>query len=74
MHGDGLVTKSCLTLATPWTVACQAPLSMEFSRQEWILELFAIFFSRGSSRPRDQTQVSCIAGRFFTNWALREAH
>ena len=31
----GLVTKSCLTLATPWTVACQAPLSMGFSRQEY---------------------------------------
>ena len=30
-----LVTKSCLTLATPWTVACQAPLSMGFSRQEY---------------------------------------
>ena len=29
-----LVTKSCPTLGTPWTVACQAPLSMEFSRQE----------------------------------------
>ena len=34
-YGDGLVTKSCLTLATPWTVACQAPLSMEFSWQEY---------------------------------------
>ena len=32
--GGGLVAKSCLTLATPWTVACQAPLSMGFSRQE----------------------------------------
>ena len=31
----GLVTKSCLTLATPWTVVCQAPLSMGFSRQEY---------------------------------------
>ena len=31
----GLVTKSCLTLATPWTVACQAPRSMGFSRQEY---------------------------------------
>ena len=30
-----LVTKSCLTLATPWTVACQAPLSMGFSRQKY---------------------------------------
>ena len=33
--GGGLVTKSCLTLETPWTVACQAPLSMGFSRQEY---------------------------------------
>ena len=32
--GGGLVAKSCLSLATPWTVACQAPLSMRFSRQE----------------------------------------
>ena len=32
--GGGLVAKSCPTLATPWTVACQAPLSMGFSRQE----------------------------------------
>ena len=30
-------------------------------------------FSRGSSRPRDRTLVSCIAGRFFTVWATREA-
>ena len=28
-------TKSCLTLATPWTVDCQAPLSMGFSKQEY---------------------------------------
>ena len=34
--GDGgLVAKSCLTLATPWTVAYKAPLSMGFSRQEY---------------------------------------
>ena len=33
--GGGLVAKSCLTLATPWTVARQAPLSMGFSRQEY---------------------------------------
>ena len=31
--GGGLVGQSCLTLATPWTVAFQYPLSMEFSRQ-----------------------------------------
>ena len=28
-----------------------------------------LLFSRGSSQPRDQTQVSCIEGRFFTSWA-----
>ena len=33
--GGGLVTKACLTLATPWTIACQAPLSIRFSRQEY---------------------------------------
>ena len=31
-----------------------------------ILEWVAFPFSRGSSQPRDQTQVSCIAGKFFT--------
>ena len=34
--------------------------------QAKILELVAIFFSRGSSEPRDSTQVSCIAYKFFT--------
>ena len=42
--------------------------------QERILERIAIFFSRESSRLRDQTQVSCIAGRCFTAWVIREAH
>ena len=40
--------------------------------QTRILECVAISFSRESSWPRDQTQVSCIAGRFFTIWATRE--
>ena len=35
----GLVTKLCVTLLTSWTVACQAPLSMRFSRQEYRSEL-----------------------------------
>ena len=35
----GLVTKSCWTLATPWTIACQAPLSIEF-----LWSLFEILF------------------------------
>ena len=41
--------------------------------QARIVEWVATSFSRGSSWPRNQTQVSCIAGMFFTNWALREA-
>ena len=38
-----------------------------------ILEWEAYPFSRGSSWPRNQTRVSHIASRFFTNWAIREA-
>ena len=38
-----------------------------------ILERVAYPFSSGSSRPRNRTGVSCIAGGFFTNWAMREA-
>ena len=38
-----------------------------------ILEWVAFSFSRGSSQPRDRTQVSCIAGGFFTSCATREA-
>ena len=41
--------------------------------QARILKQVAIPFSKGSSRFRDQTQVSCIAGRFFTVWTTREA-
>ena len=44
----------------------QALLSKAFS-QARILEWVAIFFSKGSSPPRDQTHISCIAGRFFTS-------
>ena len=41
--------------------------------QAKILEWVAFPFSRGSSQPRDQAQVSCIAGGFFTSWTTREA-
>ena len=37
-----------------------------------MLEWVAIPFSTESSQPRDRTQVSCIAGRFFTIWVTRE--
>ena len=40
--------------------------------QARILEWVAISFSRVSSQPRNRTWVSCIAGRFFTNWSTRE--
>ena len=57
----------------PWTVAHQALLSMRFSRQEYWSGL--PFPSPGrSSQHRNQTQVSCIAGSLFTDWAMREAH
>ena len=36
-----------------------------------ILEWVIYPFSRGSSQPRNWTWVSCMAGRFFTNWAIR---
>ena len=39
----------------------------------WILQWLAYSFSMESSRPRNQTSVSCIAGRLFTDWAMREA-
>ena len=54
--------------ATPWTITVYGIL------QARMLEWGAFPFSRGSSQPRDATQVSCIAGRFFTSWATREAH
>ena len=45
--------------AVPWTVACQALLSMGFF-QARILKWLVISFSRGSSQPRDHTPVSCL--------------
>ena len=86
----GLVAKSCPTLATPWTIACQSPLSMGFSRQLHSTGVGCHFLLQGifpsqesslgllhcrqilywlswSSQPRDQTQLSHVAGGFFTN-------
>jgi len=67
-----LVTSHVPLFATPLTVAHQAPLSMGIL-QARILDLADMPSSRGSSQPRDWTQVSHIAGRFFTIWATREA-
>ena len=72
-----LVTKLCLTLVTPWTVACQAPLFMGFPRQEYLgggWGGFAISFSGVSSRPRDGTCISCLSRQILYLWATtREA-
>ena len=60
----------CVQLfATLWTDFSPPGSSVRGISQARILEWVAILFSRGSSLPRDQTQVSCIAGRFFTIWA-----
>ena len=67
-----LVAQSCLTLSDLTDCSHQAPLSMEIL-QARILEWVPMPSSRGSSQPRDRTQVSCTAGRFFTIWATREA-
>ena len=77
-RGDGgLVTKLCLTLMIPWTVACQASLHMELPRQEYGNGL--PFPSPGDlpdpgikSGTSELQAVSCNAGRSFTNWATRE--
>ena len=55
-----MCTQSCSTLCDPVTVAHQAPLSMEFSRQEY-WSGFCHFLLRGSFQPRDGTCVSCIS-------------
>ena len=57
---------------TPWTAAHKAPLCMRIL-QDRTLEWVAMPSSRGSSQPRDRTQVSHNVGRFFTDQATREA-
>ena len=61
------VIQSCPTLCNAMDYTVHRIL------QARILEWAAFPFSRGSSQPRDRTQVSCIAGWFFTSWAIREA-
>ena len=72
-----LLIHKWLSLNRYWLFAthdCSPPgSSVHEISQARILEWVAISFSRGSSQPRDQTWVSCIAGRFFTVWATREA-
>ena len=60
-----LVAQSCLTLRDPMDYSPPVS-SVHGISQARILEWVAIPFSRGSSRPRDGTQVSRTAGGFFT--------
>ena len=67
-----LVSQSCPTLCNPMDYSPPGS-SVHGILQARTLEWVAIPSSRGSSWPRDQTQVSLTAGRFFTLWATREA-
>ena len=60
------VAQSCLTLCKPMDYTVHGIL------QARTLEWVTFPFSRGSSQPRGQTQVSHIAGRFFISWATRK--
>ena len=66
------VAQSCPTLCNPMDCSLLGS-SIHGILQARILEWVAISFSRRSSQPRNQTQVSCISGRHFTVWATREA-
>ena len=67
-----VVAQSCLTLCVPMDCSLQGSSVLGIF-QARVLEWVAIFFSRRSPQPRDQTQVCLIAGRCFTVWATREA-
>ena len=76
LHACMLSHFSCVWLfATQWTVACQAPLSMGFSRQEYWSGLPC---PPPGDHPHLRIElvsayVSCIASRFFTHWATGKA-
>ena len=66
------VTQLCPTLCDP--MDCSLPGSSTHGIfQARILEWVAISFSRGTSWPRDRSQVSCIVGRHFIVWATRDS-
>ena len=68
--GGGLIAKLCQTLATLWTEAHQAPLSMGFSREEYWSELPFPFLGC-LSRPGTEPASPAVTGKFFTT---QEAH
>ena len=71
-HMCVLFAQLCSTLCD--SMDCSSPGSFVHGiLQARLLEWVPILFFGGSSQPRDGTQVSCIAGIFFTIWATREA-
>ena len=66
------VAQSCQTLCDPMDYNIPGS-SIRGISQARGLEWVAISFSRGYSRPRDQTRVFCIASRLFTIWATRNS-
>ena len=68
MQSEVKVSQSCSALCNAMDYTVHRIL------QARILEWIAFPFSRASSQPRDWTQVSCIAGIFFSSWATRGAH
>ena len=68
-----LVAQSCLSLCNSMNSSARLLCPWGFSRQE-LLAWVAMPSSRGSSQPRNWSQVSCIADGFFTICATREAH
>ena len=61
------VTQSCPTLYDPMDYTVHGIIQARL--MEWV----SVPFSRGPSQPRDQTQVSHIAGRLFISWIIKEA-
>ena len=75
VHVPGIIT--CV-LSRVWPLCCPMDcsppgFSVHGILQARMLEWVAISYSRGSSQPRNRTWVSCTAGRFFIDWAIREA-
>ena len=70
-YNDGVLSRARLSV-TPWTVACWSSLPMGFLRQELWSGLSRL--PQGRSAPRDQTQVSRIAGGFFMSELPGQPH